>query len=378
MEMMSHPPAQDFHHSGQGMPPGQVLAYRVRETPQDGHERATHAWIAREVADLFDVPYGGFSSAAPVKAPYYVPDDTLDAATARALGIEHVGDLLGGVVPVPFLATKILAHPLVEDGAAAIADWSQALGLALRGCTLPGFSAFSAADALRAYAQLCLEGRVRLKLPTGVGGRGQWLLESEQELVTHLQALPPEYLGTHGIVLERHLERLVTYSVGEVECAGLRIAYHGTQILTCDREGHEVYGGSDLCIVRGTLDTLVASGLPPRVLGVVQAARDFDRTIRDAWPTLLASRRNYDVVHGVDAAGNSHCGVLEQSWRVGGATPAELAALQAFGREPALAHLHACTRELHGQPAPDGVDVYYAGVDPHLGPLVKYRATSRF
>ena len=45
---------------------------------------------------------------------------------------------------------------------------------------------------------------------------------------------------------------------------------------------------------------------------------------------FFASRRNYDVVAGLDARGQRRCGVLEQSWRVGGASPAELVALAAF------------------------------------------------
>ena len=360
--------------------PEQVLAYAVRSSPEDGHERATHEWIAREVAELFDVAYGGMADRqrqATRATTYYVPDDTLCSDAAAALGIDGACDLLGGVVPLPFLATKVVVHPLVAADAAHPPGWSQSLALALRSCTLPGLSAFCTEDAMRAHARLADGGRTRLKLPTGIGGRGQWLLESASDLARHLAALPDNYLATHGVVLERHLERVVTYSVGETECAGMRIAYHGTQALTEDREGREVYGGSDLRVQRGGLDELAASRLPPRAGVAVRAARDFDRAIRQAYPDLRVSRRNYDVACGVDAQGQAFCGVLEQSWRIGGATPAELAALRAFQREPALTRLHACTRELHGRPAPAGAEVYYAGDDPRLGPLVKYRISHR-
>lgn len=361
--------------------PELVLAFPVRTGPGDGHERATHEWVAREVAELFDVAYGGMADRQrqpSCGATYYVPDETLGSDEARALGINGAGDLLGGVVPLPFLATKVVVHPLTAADAAQPQGWSQPLALALRACTLPGLSAFCAEDAMRAYSRLEDGGRTRLKLPTGIGGRGQWLLETASDLARHLAALPEHYLATHGLVLERHLEKVVTYSVGETECAGVRIAYHGTQTLTEDRDGHQVYGGSDLWIQRGGLDELAAAHLPPRAGVAVRAARDFDCKIRQAYPDLLLSRRNYDVACGVDAQGQAFCGVLEQSWRIGGATPAELAALLAFRREPALARLHACTRELHGRPAPDGVEVYYAGDDPRLGPLVKYRFSNRF
>jgi len=371
-------PARPASVLGQSMPE-QVLAYPVRTVPDDGHERATHEWVARQVAALFDVTYGGIAGTQrqAARATYYVPDDTLSSAQARALGIESACDLFGGVVPLPFLASKVVVHPLLAIDAAQPQGWSQSLGLALRACTLPGLSAFCAEDAMRAYAELAAEGRTRLKLPTGIGGRGQWRLESADDLARHLAALPDNYLAAHGVVLERHLEKVVTYSVGETECAGLRIAYHGTQALTGDREGREVYGGSDLCIQRGTFDDLAASRLPPRAGVAVRAAHDFDRAVRQAYPDLLVSRRNYDVACGVDAHGQAFCGVLEQSWRIGGATPAELAGLHAFQREPALTRLHACTRELHGRPAPAGAEVYYAGDDPRLGPLVKYRISNR-
>lgn len=357
--------------------PEQVLFHRVRGAPDDGHERATHEWIAREVADMLGVPYGGVAEQASPGEAYHVPDDTLEAGFAARLGIRSPAQLLGGVVPHPFVATKIIVHPLVAEAAARIPDWSPVQAQAAQQYALPGFSAFDAVDALQAYEQLAAGGRVRLKLPTGVGGRDQWLLDSADDLRRRLDDLPADYLSSHGVVLERHLERLVTYSIGEVECAGLRIAYHGTQVTTRDREGREVYGGSDLSVVRGTLASL-GRGLRGRLAAAVAAAQAFDESVRAAWPELLASRRNYDVACGVDARGQRWCGVLEQSWRIGGATPAELAALQAFRREPALARLHACTRELHGRPAPEGAEIYYGGEDPRLGPLTKYRLTSRF
>ena len=44
-----------------------------------------------------------------------------------------------------------------------------------------------------------------------------------------------------------------------------------------------------------------------------------------AFPGLFASRCNYDVVTGADGVGKHHSGVLEQSWRAGGASGAEIA-----------------------------------------------------
>ena len=49
----------------------------------------------------------------------------------------------------------------------------------------------------------------------------------------------------------------------------------------------------------------------------------------------MASRRNYDIAQGTTIAGEWTSGVLESSWRLGGATAAELLAIQAFLRNDA-------------------------------------------
>ncbi|HYG06090.1 MAG TPA: DUF3182 family protein [Stenotrophomonas sp.] len=350
----------------------QVYAVAMRDVPANGHERATHEWLARTVARLLRLPYAGSAVNAQTVDAYCVPDDTLDLASAQRLGITDSSHLLGGVVPFAFLATKAVVHPLVPGAQVAVMGWNEALAQELADDTLPGYTAFCASDARRAFALLGGAGRVRLKLPTGVGGRGQWWLRDEATLHQALASLPDEYVARHGVVLEANLVQLVTFSVGEVEIGGQSIAYHGTQTTTADREGRQVYGGSDLDVLRGTLDQLLEQELPPAQAEAVRAALAFDRKLRSAYPQLCLSRRNYDVARGIDSDGRARCGVLEQSWRIGGATPAELGALELFAREPDVARVHAATRELHGQSAPPGAQVYFSGDDPRLGPLVKY------
>jgi hypothetical protein len=70
--------------------------------------------------------------------------------------------------------------------------------------------------------------------------------------------------------------------------------------------------------------------------------------------------------------------VLEQSWRIGGATPAELGAIEAFQRDPALTRVLACTRERHGATClPRGAEIVCRTDDPRIGSITKYR-TLRF
>lgn len=354
----------------------QVASVVVRERPDHGHEAATHAWIVAEVARLMGLPDAG-TVPGDAGGSYCVPDDTLTADQARRLGLRDEHDLLGGVVPHAFVATKVVTHPLVDAHAAAPRGWNRSLGAQLREATVPGFAAFAFDDACRAHALLAPGGPVRLKLPTGVGGLGQVLLTDGAHLRAVLQDIGAAYLARHGVVLEHHLERPVTFSVGQVRCAGVCIAYCGTQTTAANREGKQAYGGSDLFAVRGTFEDLLGGELSPEQRDAVAKAHVYDRFIAQAYPGFYASRRNYDVIAGFDRDGHRRSGVLEQSWRVGGATPAELAAIEAFARDPALGRVAASTREQYALavPPPDA-QIYYAGDDARVGPLTKYRTVT--
>jgi hypothetical protein len=160
--------------------------------------------------------------------------------------------------------------------------------------------------------------------------------------------------------------------VGRVEIGGITGTYAGTQRLTMDGRGEEVYGGSDLTIVRGEFDTLLETdlGVDAR-LAVLQAWR-YDAAALRQFPGLIASRRNYDVAVGYDGE-ERRSGVLEQSWRVGGATPAEIAALEAFAADASLQSVMASSVEVYGPcEPPAGAVVYFQGEDPKVGLLTKY------
>jgi len=105
----------------------------------------------------------------------------------------------------------------------------------------------------------------------------------------------------------------------------------------------------------------------------IRQARVFDAAAAE-FPGLFASRRNYDVLSGRDARGRRHSGVLEQSWRIGGASGPEVAALEAFRADPGLRAVRACSRDVYGADAevPRGARVHFRGVDPQAGPLAKY------
>jgi hypothetical protein len=348
---------------------GMVVTY----APQDGdgitqHEIASRVAVAKALAALKGFEFaGGYEPSLQRGKLYFVPSQTLCADEARSLGIRGDQDLFGGVVPFPFVAHKTLAHPLPFARAKRPDGWSDAFAERVRAFVLPGFSAFSSADA-RAAAQVLLEqGPVRMKPARGTGGRGQAVVEDLHDPM--FESLD----GESGVVVEPNLDEITTYSVGEVRVAGMRAAYCGTQKETRDHAGRRVYGGSDLVVVRGGCDELDRLGLPAAARLAIKHARAFDAAA-NALPGLFASRRNYDILRGRDARGRWHCGVLEQSWRIGGASGPEVAALEAFNRDPRLRAVHARSTEAYDAdaPLPPGAIVHFRGADPRAGPITKY------
>ena len=123
--------------------------YRCGDGPLQGHDLATRAEVARQLADVLGYRFsGGVVSAAELpEGAYVVPSDTLTSLEeARRLNIAGPEDLFGGVVPHPFVATKLVTHPLVSRRAAAPAHWVHELGHELAGCVLPGYSVFGRDD----------------------------------------------------------------------------------------------------------------------------------------------------------------------------------------------------------------------------------------
>jgi hypothetical protein len=305
-----------------------------------GHEAVTRTGIARKLAALKGFAFAGeHDPSRRYPGPVYlVPACTL-------VGSETA---FGAVVPHAFVATKVITHPLVAEGAAAPAGWSDAFPKRVRDAVLEGFSVFTAEDARRAAARLLERGPVRLKPVRAMGGRGQEVIETIGELEAAIAALPPEEFASHGLVLEEDLTDVTTYSVGQVRVGALLASY---------------WGG---------FDDLLALGPPPEARLAIAQARAYDAAAMACFPGLLASRRNYDVAQGTGPAGR-RSGVLEQSWRIGGASGAEIAAPEAFHADPTLAAVRASTVEVYGacEPPPHAT-VYFRGTDEEVGMITKY------
>jgi hypothetical protein len=357
---------------------GLVLVYTHKE---DGrrrmHEVATHSALAARIARLKGWDYGGeFDPARYYGVPlYFVPSDTLVPVNfAYRLGIHSERHLFGGVVPQKFVASKTISHSLLDEESHAPAGWSQEFARRTRDVVLPGYSAFSMPDALRAGEKMLAQGAVRVKQADGIGGLGQSVARTMGQLEEQLGAVGDEALKSAGIVLELNLCRIETYSVGQVRIGDMVATYCGTQDLTRNNHGAEVYGGSRLILARGDFDALLRLSLPNEMKTAVAQARTYHAAAMASYPGMFASRCNYDVARGEDEQGSLRAGVLEQSWRIGGASGAEIAALEAFRAEASLQAVCASTTERYGAApdVPDNAHVYFQGEDPDVGFLTKF------
>jgi hypothetical protein len=367
---------------------GVVVTYPVGQATMHhgamhkGHMVSTRQELARRLAALkgfaFGGDYDGLRHAG--TTAYFVPSETLDAATALHAGIRGEDDLFGGVVPFSFVATKTITHPLPDARSLAPEGWSAEFPRRVAEVVLEGRSAFTREDARAAGRELLKAGPIRVKPGGGIAGLGQSVAETMEQLDAALDALDPVELAQLGVVLEENLTDVTTYSIGHVRVADLTGTYFGTQYTTANNRGAEVYGGSEITVVRGGFEAFGRCDLPKTVALAIEQARIYDAAASECFDGFYASRRNYDVVQGRDRAGRLKSGVLEQSWRMGGASGAEIGALEAFHADPSLRIVRATTREVYGDTpeVPADAVVYFSGVDDQVGRLTKFAFTETY
>ena len=371
----------DRHHDQQRI----AVAFPCRPSAPP-HEMASHNCLTRKLAKLLGLHFiEGYSpdTHEEIAGIYYLPADTLvttaiSGHTAPLPGVRTERDLFGGMAPYPFVGTKAITHPLVHANAKAPNGWSSLFGAAVKDAVLRGVTAFTADDAISAGQKLLSHGAVRIKSVNGSGGRGQCTVRNRTHLIEFIEQHDLGELASAGLVLEEHLDNVETYSVGRIQVGGLIASYVGTQALTPDNAGNLVYGGSELRLVRGDWDALLTLECTQAERKAVELARIYDEAAFRCYPSLYASRRNYDVACGLDGAGKPCFGVLEQSWRMGGASFAEACALEFFAAEPEAQAVRAFTVERFGpgHQAPPTAQLIYQNKDPHVGLITKYGGIS--
>lgn len=352
-----------------------VLAHSVRpDAPL--HEVETNRALARWLARIVGLEYGG--SFDPQlhsdRDLYLLPTQTLvGAAAARQLGVKGPEDLWGGYVDHEFICTKAISHGLLNRYAFAPEGWAPLFSERVRSVVLDGLSVFSLDDARPAAEHLLYSGPIRVKPIHACAGRGQEVIKSLDQFDDVLARPDAKALFTVGVVLEQDLTEVITHSVGQSFISGHVLSYCGDQYLTEDGEGEQVYGGSNLLVVRGYYEDLLALELPDDMKLAIRQAQVFDGAADEAYPGFYASRRNYDIAQGLDCDGRQRSGVLEQSWRLGGASSAEVAALQSFVSDPGLRAIRVSSVETYSdQSLPENAIEIYRGPAEHSDFLLKY------
>jgi len=356
-------------------PRGAVVTLANRPS-EPHHEKAVHEQLARRLAELQGLVFLGEydRNADYPRQLYFVPSGTIvGAELTRELRLESERDLFGGVVPHAFVETKAITHPLVRPEADSPIGWSRDFGRRVTGSVLPGYSVFSLNDAREAGRRLLNEGALRLKPVRATGGRGQERVSTVQALDHALENIEETELAQYGLVLEVHLDHVTTFSVGQIRVAEKTLSYYGTQRLTHDNAGETVYGGSDLVLIKGDFEALLSLDLPEKTRLAVSQAQIYDSAASACFRNFYASRRNYDIAQGIDGRGRACSGVLEQSWRIGGAGSAEIAALEAFAQGKTGTVVRASSVELYGESTvPEGATVLFRGEDAEVGFITKY------
>lgn len=352
---------------------GVVLMNGGVEPPE--HELAVHQGLAIRIATLLGTRFldEDESLHATDSNLYYLPTQTLiDAGRYRAMGILTVDDFFGGMVDQPFMATKAISHPLFPQGA-AVKGWQPKFASLAGDALLGGFTVFNLADALVAGETMLKTAALRIKPVRATAGRGQVVVHDRNELDLILSQMDEEEVMVWGLVLEENLDDVKTYSVGQVQVAGITASYFGTQGLTRDHDDVLVYGGSELVVARGNYEQLLKLDMDDATRLAVQQAQRYEQAAMQTLDGFMASRRNYDIARGTDHNGQIRSGVMEQSWRVGGASSAEVLALEAFAADTSLNQVIASTHEVFDDCVlPADATLFYQGKDAAVGLISKY------
>ncbi|HEY9212417.1 MAG TPA: DUF3182 family protein [Ancylobacter sp.] len=369
--------AADRQHTDIASAPWRVapVVFVPADSTGRNHRQEGVRALARRIArlrgsDCIEAPTGALPHGG-----YAVPTETLVGhLLAGRLGIQSEEDLFGGLVPYAVLAGKAITHDLVNADALRPEGWSPAFSDAVHGVTLRGTSVFDRRSAAQAGRALLATGPIRLKPAWADGGHCQHVFDDVGALDAALEAMDANELQSLGLVVEEDLHESTVYSIGRLRLGNRVFAYFGHQETTRDNCGQTAYGGSTLTVFPGDLDELLDRPMEAPVRQAVEYARAYDHAALRHLPGLIASRRNYDIIAGLGARGDPRLGVLEQSWRIGGASGAEIAAVEAFHADPALACVRASCAERYGarHEAPEDSIVYFHADDPEVGPLIKY------
>ncbi len=345
--------------------------------------------IVDKIASIFE-RFGGIDQG----KTYYVADKTIvlefseNEKLIKDALIESEKDFFGGIVPRAYQSTKAIMHPLVSREAACPLGWSHEFSQELvhLDLVLPGFTVFNIEDIRTAFNHLYDKGvyQIRLKDPLGYLGMNQFVVTSFQELEQFIsdKIVDNEKLQQYGLVVEENLhpEDLKTYSVSFVT-----VGFHQVHCIGVQRFSQGLYGGTDFVIMQ------TGKYILPELLArvgifnkedaqvIIDKALLFRALLNKHIPEIKTARFNVDIVSGIASIySNSTCelvkrfALLEQSFRVGGASAAEIWGLEYLLCHPSVDAVCASTYYRYGDEAyqtVSGEENLYCGVDSRLGSI---------
>ncbi len=345
--------------------------------------------IMEKIASIFE-RFGGIDQG----KTYYVADKTIvlefreNQKLIKDALIESEKDFFGGIVPRAHQSTKAIMHPLVSREAACPLGWSHEFSQELvhLELVLPGFTVFNIEDIRTAFNHLYDKGvyQIRLKDPLGYLGMNQFVVTSFQELEQFIsdKIVNNEKLQQYGLVVEENLcpEDLKIYSVSFVT-----VGSHQVQCIGVQRFSQGLYRGTDHVIMQ------TGKRIIPELLAqvgifnkedaqvIIDKALLFRALLNKHIPEIKTARFNVDIVSGIASIySNGTCelvkrfALLEQSFRVGGASAAEIWGLEYLLCHPSVDAVCASTYYRYGDEASQivsGEENLYWGVDSRLGPI---------
>ena len=345
--------------------------------------------IVDKIASIFE-RFGGIDQG----KTYYVADKTIvlefteNQKLIKDALIESEKDFFGGIVPRAYQSTKAIMHPLVSREAACPLGWSHEFSQELvhLDLVLPGFTVFNIEDIRTAFNHLYDKGvyQIRLKDPLGYLGMNQFIVTSFQELEQFIsdKIVDNEKLEQYGLVVEENLcpEDLKIYSVSFVT-----VGFHQVQCIGVQRFSQGLYAGTDFVIMQ------TGKYILPELLArvgifnnedaqvIIDKALLFRALLNKHIPEIKTARFNLDIVSGIASIySNGTCelvkrfALLEQSFRVGGASAAEIWGLEYLLCHPSVDAVCASTYYRYGDEAyqtVSGEENLYCGVDSRLGSI---------
>lgn len=278
-------------------------------------------------------------------------------------------------------STKAQVH-LPVSGDTVPSWYDHGLPAYLQETTVPGYSCFTP-DAMEAASGRLLDEfpRIRFKDPNGFSGEDQVIVSSEQEFAEFEERLDSDlrsrlgfglkdYLAKYGYVIEANLERevkawslTVTRTPDEIYTSFGRIVESAAELPS--GEVFQEYAGTSSVVVRGDPSSLLR--LPEGGLDVYDPVRADEHIRLTPTPSIVnaalrhaealhrweedgiyRSRTNVDILTGTlvrrDGSEELIAATVEDSARIGGASPAEILGITALRNNPDAPYVVRSTR----------------------------------